>query len=534
MPPVVATGLISAPVPGAWRRLNLISDNGLLTDLDDEQLIGRLEELGIPRHHYGLARAVQSWRRAAVPPDVALALWMLRAQVKPDGELSRHQDTPAEDTGGAIRYLQLALAAGETGATDPMVPAVAQWLLDRQLPDGSIPANLGFGLGEAGTTGRVLRLLTRLDEPAFAPHVERMRQWLTDTAIRGETGAAWAYSRVERTAVTGATSHVALALLELDPTDPLIVECLRFLVAAQDSSGGWSEVPGYAPTIHNTFNVVRVVRSARLAGLVTEADAERVLAAATTWFLRHIRRRRSTPDTAALAFALRLAAELDVLTVPAVEKLAQRLLEQRRNWLNPAADLYAETEIAALALLECSRHLDAKHRPDAVWPWRWALPALPPPFLYRTTYLYDLLYSAFRARWWVGAIDRLASTSMVERTLGVLLGTITALGIVDDYVTSVFAALRVDARGVFTVTAILVLLCLWLLLKASWTSSIWHALLDSVSPLTVAVLLTWVFYAPSPFYPSLVAFVGLRWLVIDVIAFTANNSGLLNSLLFRR
>jgi hypothetical protein len=531
--PVVATGLISAPVPGAWRRLNLISTNGLLTEIDDEQLIGRIEELGIPRHHYGLARAVQSWRRAEVPPDVALALWLLRECAKPNGELSRHPDAPAEDTGAAIRYLQLALTAGETGTTDPILLDVVRWLLGRQLPDGSIPANLGFGLGEAGTTGRTLRLLIQLGEPEFAPNIERMRQWLANTAIRDENGAAWSYSRVERTPVTGATSHVALALLEHDPTDPLVADCLRYLVDAQDESGGWSEVPGYPPTIHNTFNVVRVVRAARQAGLVPKAAADHMLATVTTWFLQHIRARRSTRTTTDLAFALRLAAELDVLRVPAVEKLAQRLVDRRRSWLDPNADIYAETELAALALLECSRQLDSTGSPTETWQWRWTLPALPPPFLYRTTYVYDLLYSAFRARWWVVTVDRLAARSLVERILGVLLGTITALGIVDDYVTAVFAALQVDARGVFTATAILALLCLWLLLKASWTSSIWQALLDSVAPLTVALLLTWVFYAPCPVYPSLIAFIGLRWLVIDVIAFTANNSGLLNGMLFK-
>lgn len=531
--PVVATGLISAPVPGAWRRLNLISTNGLLTEIDDEQLIGRLEELGIPRHHYGLARAVQSWRRAEVPPDVALALWLLRECAKPNGELSRHPGAPAEDTGAAIRYLQLALTAGETGTTDPIMLDVVRWLLDRQLPDGSIPANLGFGLGEAGTTGRALRLLNRLAEPEFAPNVERMRQWLADTAIRDESGVAWSYSRVERIPVTGATSHVALALLEHDPTDPLVADSLRFLVAAQDKSGGWSEVPGYSPTIHNTFNVVRIVRAARQAGLVPKAAADHMLATATTWFLRHIRARRTTRTTADVAFALRLAAQLDVLQAPAIEKLALRLIERRRDWLIPTADIYAETEIAALALMECSRQLSSNDTPGT-WQWRWTLPSLPPPFLYRTTYVYDLLYSAFRARWWVGTVDRLVARSLVERTLGVLLGTITALGIVDDYVTAVFAALRADARGVFTATAILVLLCLWLLLKASWTSSVWQVLIDSISSLTVAVLLTWIFYAPCPVYPSLVAFVGLRWLVIDVIAFTANNSGLLNGLLFKQ
>lgn len=532
VPPIIATGLITAPVPGAWRRLNLISTTGLLTELEDEQLVGRLEEVGIPRHHYSLARAVQSWQRAAVPPDVALALWMLRDCMPADGGLSRHAGALAEDTGAAIRYLQLALDAGEATTTDPAILGVAHWLLGHQLSDGSIPANIGFGFGETGTTGRVLRALNRLDEPSFAPSLERIHENLLRSAVVGEHGAAWSYSRVERTLVTGATSHVVLALLERDTTEMLVTEGIRFLITAQDPSGGWSEVPGYTPTLHNTFNVLRVIQAARRARVIDDAVADDVLLAATNWFQRQIRGQRALRTTTDLAFSLRVAAELDLLATKPVEKLALRLLQGRRHWLNPHADLYAETEIAALALLECSHHLDFTNVPT-VWQWRWTLPALPPPFLCRNTYLYDLLYSAFRAQWWVRTVDRLVSTSMVDRLLGLLLGTIGALGIVDDYITSVFAALRTDARGIVTVSIIAVLLCLWILIKASWNSSVFRAMTNSLGPLVGAAVLTWIFYAPAPAFPPLVAFVGLRWLVIDVIAFTANSSGLLDRLLFK-
>ncbi|WP_158842633.1 prenyltransferase/squalene oxidase repeat-containing protein [Saccharothrix deserti] len=533
MPPVVATGLISVPVPGAWRRLTLIANTNSLAELAEEQVVGRLEELGIPRHHYGLARAVQSWKRALVPPDVALALWLLRECLPAADAWSRRFGMRAEDTGAAIRYIQLSLAAGESSDTDPILLDAAKWLVSTQLADGSIPANLGFGFGEAGTTARVLRLLNRLDEPSLDPALQGMYRYLTEHALRLPNGVGWAYSKVERTVVTGATSHVVLALLENHSSDPLIVEAVRFLLAVQDPSGGWSEVPGFPPTIHNTFNVVRVIKAAKRSGLVEAAVADDALAAAVKWFSGRMRNQHRIRDIAETAFALRLAAELDLLHVKKVELAALRLLQRRRHWLNQSADLYAETEIVALALLECSRALDGSDQLCASWTWRWALPALPPPFLSNGNYLHDLLYSVMRTRWWVRAVDRFVSTSLVERFLGLLLGTIAALGIVDDYVTSVFVGLQKDARGIVTISVITLLLLTWITVKVSWSSSVLRALRNSVGPLGVAGLLTWIFYAPAPFFPPLLAFIGLRWLIIDIVAFTTNSSGLFDRMLSR-
>jgi squalene cyclase len=189
--PIVATGVISSPVPGIWRRLSLISRDGSINGLRDEQLVGQLEELGIPRHQLGLAHLLQSWQRAHIPPDAALALWLLREQHKMYGCLYRKASLPIEESSPAIRYIQLATDAGETLQTDPTLRDVTQWLLDRQLPDGSIPLIVSAGYGETGQTARSLRALGRLGDPSLVERVRRMREYLLNSAISQPAGVAW-------------------------------------------------------------------------------------------------------------------------------------------------------------------------------------------------------------------------------------------------------------------------------------------------------------------------------------------------------
>jgi hypothetical protein len=160
--PVVTTGLLSAPVPGMWRRIGLISDDGTLHGLHDDMLVGQLEEMGIPRHQLGFARVLQSWRRAGLPPDVAFALWLLREQHEARGCLYRRAEIRVAESSPAIRYIQLAADAGESPDTDPTLRQMIDWLLDRQLPDGSIPLVVAAGHGETGQTARTLRVLDRL------------------------------------------------------------------------------------------------------------------------------------------------------------------------------------------------------------------------------------------------------------------------------------------------------------------------------------------------------------------------------------
>lgn len=528
---IVATGLISTPVPGAWRRLGLISSDGLLSGLDERQLVGQLEELGIPRHHYGVVRAVQSWQRAAIPTDVAFALWLLRECVPNQDGLPRRRGAEAEDTGPSIRYLQLALAAGESAETDPAISLLATWLIECQLEDGSIPANLKVIHGEAGTTARAMRVLSRIGDDRSQKSVERMRRFLVDGCIQATGGWAWSYGREESTPVTGATSLAGLALLELDPGEELLAGVSTFLLTAQHPNGGWSEVAGHEPTIHNTFNVVRFLRAAQQTG-VLGADADNALARAKEWFRRQIRRRapRRTLD---LAYALRLAVQLDLCQDRRVERIAMQLCRQRSRILAPGADLYAETEITAIAVLESSRHLDCLTHIPPCWTWRWALPVLPPPFLCRTAYLYELLYGLFRARWWIRTVDFLVDSAIVDRSAGLLLGTVAALGFVDDSIIAVMANLGNGVRGITTLVLISCALALWLAIKSCAYSSVLRAVRASIPSLGAGALLTWVVLTPAPIFPSIVVLVALRWLIIDIVAHTVDASGLLDRMLPR-
>jgi hypothetical protein len=219
------------------------------------------------------------------------------------------------------------------------------------------------------------------------------------------------------------------------------------------------------------------------------------------------------------------------LLVARVERLARHLIRRRRQILSPTADMYAETEIAAIALLECSRQLESQPGGHARWSWRWDLPTLAPPFLCPGAYLYELLYSAFKTRWWIRTVDTLVGASLLDQAAGLLLGGIATLGIVDDYVTGVLATGRADLRGVLTVTLTSALLVLWFGLKATTRSSALRALSTSIGSLMAAVTLTWILFTPAPFFPAVITLVGLRWLVIDIVAFTADASGLLDRLL---
>lgn len=529
---IVGTGMISVPIPGAWRRLSLICADGPLSGLAGQQLVGQLEELGIPRHHYGLVRVMLSWRQAFIPPDVAFALWLLREKLPKNGGLPRRASTDPEDTGPTIRYIQLATDAGETLDTDPALQMLASWLIDQQLSDGSIPANLGTNEGEAGTTARALRALKRINHAALSDNTDRMRRYLVEQALSGSHGTAWSYSPHDHTLVTGATSLAALALLEHSADEALLPDIFRFLIAAQNASGGWSEVPGHTPTIHNTFNAVRAINLARDKGVV-DGRFDGALASATQWFRGEMNRRTSSRDTLDLSYALRLAAELDMLQEEPSKKLALALCQRRSKFLDNEADLYAETEIAALAILECSRRLEAASKNNREWAWRWSLPSLPPPFLCRTPYIYEVLYGIIRARWWIKIVDSLVRTSMVDRAAGLLLGSIAALGIVDDHITSIFTLMAGSIRGSLTIAFIATMMTAWITVKSCAYSSITRAIRKSIGSLLISAILTLLLLTPAPIYPTIIALTMLRWLITDVIAYTVDSSGFLRRLTIR-
>lgn len=127
-------------------------------------------------------------------------------------------------------------------------------------------------------------------------------------------------------------------------------------------------------------------------------------------------------------------------------------------------------------------------------------------------------------------VDALMNTAIIDRSAGLLLGTITALGIVSPDVSD--ALIKADAgRTALTILGVGVLLLLWLSVKAAARSSLLRSLTSSAFALAPAAALTWILHTPTPPLPALISLIGLRLLVIDVVAFTADSTGLLDRLL---
>jgi len=292
-------------------------------------------------------------------------------------------------------------------------------------------------------------------------------------------------------------------------------------------SGGWAEIPGYQPTIHNTHNAIRAIRAGQAAGLCVN-QVESSLDRGRQWFLTMVG--RHTPkSTLELSFAVRLGAELDLLQHERIEELA-RQLTRRRQTLSPRADLYAETEVSAIALIECSRRLDKLPDASRLWEWRWQLPTVPPPFLARGTYLYELLYNVVKRRWSLRAVDAIVEAKIIERVTALLLGTITSLGIIDDQIVNALSS-RGDLRADLTIVTVGILLLLWLGVKTTALSSALLAAYTSIASLGVAMILTWMLMTVGLPFAAVVSITGLRWLVIDVVAYAADSSGLLDRLI---
>jgi hypothetical protein len=322
-----------------------------------------------------------------------------------------------------------------------------------------------------------------------------------------------------------------LALLELGGDETLVSEGVQFLLSAQHDRGGWSEVPGHTSTVHNTFNVVRTliaVRTADLAGADVDAALERVVNC-----YRRMVRSRYPAKTIDVAHLVRLAVQLKLTHDKATERVAVRLCRQRARILSTSADLYAETEISAIAMLECSHELERSGSGAAPrWPWRWELPRLPPPFLFRATYLHESLYGLLRTRWWIKIVDRLVDSKIVDRIAGLLLGTVAALGLADEFVVRALGTVS-EVRG-FTAAVLLALIAVvWLTIKSCAYSSLLHAARASLWSFAAAVVLTWIVFVPLPIFPAVMGLVALRWLIIDIIAHTADASGLLDRMLPR-
>jgi hypothetical protein len=526
--PVVITGSVTAPVPGAWRRLSLLSRDGTLLGIDSRVMVGRLEQLGIPRHQHGFARGLQSWHQSRVPPDVALALWLLRLRQEKTGEFLRFAHTPTLESGPAIRYVQLASTLGESTETDYVLRSAAKWIETQILPDGSLPDQTVLARGESGTSARALCALSSLANPAFDQACLRLRNYLERTIRVESPGSAWACTAEDDHVVTGATSLALYALLQVAPTSTVIPDALAFLLSSQNPGGGWSEVPGYEDTYHNTFNAIRAIMAARDKGLLAADAAENALGRAERWFTRAVKTQapESVIDT---SYALRLAS-MFASQLRTADRLCELLLRRRGSILSWKADLYAVTEIFALALIEYSRALDNHpHIGPSLWAQRWELPTFPPPFLRGEAHVYELLYSTLRRQWWLHIVDWAVRFEVLETFAGLSLGLITALGVIDDRLVGAARLDRLDARHLITATVIVGMCSAWCVFRVMGAGDLRSVLFASCGAGVLGLGATYCL--GDRIRPPEIPVILLYIFIIDIVAFTADRSGLLSTLL---
>jgi hypothetical protein len=493
--------------------------------------MAQFEQMSIPRFQFSLALMLQTWRDNQVPPDVALALWLLRDLEEGVGPSAWRKGLMSTDTSGpGIRYIQLAAMLGEDRSSDAALRRMVDELRACQMPDGGVPLVMAGAPSEVGQTGRAYRVLRMLDDPELDDWLHEMVSYLRDTASSPGKGiVAWPRYVGQTTMTTGSTSHAVIALMEAGDADNLVVGGIRFLLGAQQSDGGWPEVAGFPSTEQSTFLVVRALQAAIKSGHLEE-EATAALERTVIWF-RQLPS-RGTRHTYRLCFTVRLGVLLGLLGDRGFDRLVSELAHRRRQTLRLDADNFAETVIWAVTLLECARSAEKVGQPRH--PQLTKLPSLPPQFLASGAYAYEFLYRIAGTRRWVRWVDRIVELRMIERVVGVLLGVFVALGVVDDHLVARIDAASGDVRQVVAGGVLALLALGWNAAKTTVRSSVSDSIGSSSVSLAVATVLAWILFTPGLGIASVVILGGLVWLVIDVVAFSADTSGLLDRVLFRR
>jgi hypothetical protein len=145
--------------------------------------------------------------------------------------------------------------------------------------------------------------------------------------------------------------------------------------------------------------------------------------------------------------------------------------------------------------------------------------------------MYELLYVVVPKRSWFRTVDWFIGFGLIDRAVGLSLGAVVAPGLVSQSITDLFTVENYGPRQMVALSIVIFGLLLWTGVKASARLSLWRALRGSVGSALIAVLLVWLVFGLSPFLPTSLALAGLLWLIIDMVAYTADSSGLLDRLL---
>jgi squalene-hopene/tetraprenyl-beta-curcumene cyclase len=170
----------------------------------------------------------------------------------------------ADDTSGAL----LALLRLGVPRSDASIRAAARWLVGLQNRDGGWPTfcrgwgKLPFDRSAPDVTAHAIRALrlSAADDPAASRSVARAIDYLRRAQrADGSWLPLWFGNQLapDKSNPVYGTSRVLLALT--DPRDPSARRALDFLLATQNSDGGWGGAPGVASSVEETALAVRAL-----------------------------------------------------------------------------------------------------------------------------------------------------------------------------------------------------------------------------------------------------------------------------------
>jgi hypothetical protein len=445
---------------GVWRKVYALT-RGHVSNIKNINR-GDLWSVGLSPDFWVIIDAVKSWK---VPFHVVMSLWALRERQLNNGGFLRHGELSRYiETGTVYRYIELALLSGETPKDDIYMRRAINWLLEHQLEDGSFPTHETSSIGEVGTTGRTIRILSMAlqsgacSSPEKIVHaIKKGLDYLRKKYQRHDDYGWW--SRTERDnekGIVGASSLAVLAILSVrefsdkhsinipfKPPIEIVEPTLNWLLMNFNEIPGWPESSGECPKIDTTFYALWALLWAWENGILLDFEKIR-LKILDALEKHHSLIRGTLYDT---SFVLRFLALLTkyrkVLGISEkqlralIRKYTHRLLSDIGIIFKTDSDTYL-MELIGISLLEVEKAMRELEMEEDIKKL-YNFPGMPPSFMLKeileksknaSDVLYLLINPKTKWRPFISFIDTLVKMDILSIFIGIVVGLLV---IINDF-----------------------------------------------------------------------------------------------------
>lgn len=431
--PKIITAIPHITEPLAWQRLYVLLGKG---DIRRTPSVSQdaLESVGLSGYHMTTIKALRSWASCGVPPSAVICLRILREEQRPDGGWSRRAGIGVNETGLALRYLHLALEAGETPSSDVYCAKALRWLEEVVRDDGILPfpESDDVDLARPGYFSYLLWAYD-IDAPEFR---RKMDDFLPQALI---TTYGWATAWPAPTEPLSASEindldQLLMALAGaagLTPASRAMKDVALHLVV-RGLPKRFSEVSGnQAQKIRTLFYYVwslDAIAAANTTVTGPEREEIRAFISGAQGALCQLIRNHLPDDANTLSYALRallIQPVADAGPLRARSDVARRLVGAQAEELTSVADRYAGTLQLGLGVLAYARSGGAEE-------WLWALNPSPPETIARSPGLPEAAFAALPHRVTLRVVDRFRQGRWLENFFGALIGLFIGLQILNQ------------------------------------------------------------------------------------------------------